>query len=73
MVDLTHDDDDTNSHMSDIPLQLLASANFPSNNSALVTFSQARSDPVQNVQSPTETKSDQSESSAIIAQVLLAL
>ena len=49
IVDLTHDDDDTNSHMSDIPLQLPASAHVPSKNSALVTFSQAGSDPVLNV------------------------
>ena len=27
LVDLTHDDDDTHSHVSDIPLQLPASAN----------------------------------------------
>ena len=31
MVDSTHDDDDTNSHMSDIPLQLPESANVSSN------------------------------------------
>ena len=59
-LDLTHDDDDTNSHMSDIPLQLPASSHFPSNNSALVTFSQAGSDPVQNVHSlqpiPSQTR-----------------
>ena len=37
IVDLTHDDDeDTNSHMSDIPLQLPTSANDPLNNSALI-------------------------------------
>ena len=30
VVDLTPDDDDTNSHTSDIPLQFLASAHFPS-------------------------------------------
>ena len=40
-VDLTHDDDDTNSHRSDIPLQLPARANSPSNHSALLTFSRA--------------------------------
>ena len=51
IVDLTRDDDDTQSHVSDIPLQLPASAHFPSNGSALVTFSQAGSDPVQNVHS----------------------
>ena len=43
--DLTHDDDDANSDMSDIPLQLPASANVWSNNSALVTFSQAGATP----------------------------
>ena len=37
--------------MSDIPLQLPASALFRSYNSALVTFPQAGSDPVQNVHS----------------------
>ena len=43
---------DTSSHVSDIPLQLPAGAHVPSNNSALVTFSQAAgSDPVPNVQS----------------------
>ena len=51
MVDLTHDDDDTNSHMSNIPLELPASANMSSNSSALVTFSQAGSAFVQNVHS----------------------
>ena len=35
-VDLTRDSDGTHSHMSDITLQLLASANAPSNNAALV-------------------------------------
>ena len=38
------------SHMS-IPLQLPTSANLPSNNSALVTLSQAGGDPVHNVHS----------------------
>ena len=51
IVGLTHDDDDANSHMSDIPLQFPSSAHFPSNNSALVMFSQAGGDPVQNVHS----------------------
>ena len=51
IVDLTHDDDDSNFHMSDIPLQLPASANVSSNNSALVTLSQAAGDLVQNVHS----------------------
>ena len=53
------DDDDADSHMYDIPLQLPASANTPSNNSALVTFSQSGSDPVQNVHSlQTDIKTD---------------
>ena len=51
MMDLTHDDDDTKSHMSDVPLQGPASAKFPSNISALVSLSQAGSDPVRNVHS----------------------
>ena len=64
--DLTHDDDGTNSHMSDIPLQLPASAHFPSNITALVTFSQAWSDLVQHCsQSPTDTQLDWSESLAM--------
>ena len=49
IVNLTHDDDDTHSHLSDIPLQLPASAHFPWNNSAVVTFSQVGSDSVQHV------------------------
>ena len=51
LVDLTHDDKDVNSHMSDIPLQLPASANDSSNTSAWVTFSQADGDPVQDAHS----------------------
>ena len=51
--------------LSNIPLQLPASANASSNNSALVKFSQTGSDPVQNVQSPTDTKTEWSESLAI--------
>ena len=51
VVDMTHDDDDANSHMSDIPLLLPASANISSNNSAVVTFSQVGSDLLQNVHS----------------------
>ena len=39
-VDLTQEDEDRHSQMSDIPLQLSASANIASNNSALVTLSQ---------------------------------
>ena len=50
-VDLTSDDDDTNCHLSDIPLQLPASANVSSNNSALVMFSQAEGDFLRNVPS----------------------
>ena len=38
---LTNVDDDTNSHMSDTLVQLSASANVSSDNSALVTFPQA--------------------------------
>ena len=62
IVDLTHDDDDTNSHMSDIP--------FPSNSSALVTLSQAWARPRAKCSlSATDTKSDRSESLAITAPV----
>ena len=48
-VDVTHDDGDRKSHMSDIPLQLPASASVASNNYALVTFSQAEDDFMRNV------------------------
>ena len=65
-VDVTHNDDDTNSHVSDIWLQLPASAHFPSKISALVTFPQAGRKGMQNVQ-PADTKSDRSESLAITA------
>ena len=51
IVDLWHDDDDTNCHVFDIPLQVIASAHVPSNTSALETFSQAGSDTMQNVHS----------------------
>ena len=51
IVHLMHDDDDTNSHLSDIPLQLPASDNVPSNISALVTSSQAGAPPHKNVHS----------------------
>ena len=54
MVDLTRDDEDSNSHISDIPLHLVAS-----DNSAWVTFSQAEGDLMRNVPSlhlvPTQT------------------
>ena len=40
-VELTQDDGDRNSHVSDIPLQLPASANVSSDSYALVTFEQA--------------------------------
>ena len=43
IVDLTHHDDDTNSHPT-IPLQLPVSVYVSANNSALVTFSEAGSD-----------------------------
>ena len=49
LVDLTHDDEDTHSHMSDIPLQLPTSANASSNNSAMLTFSQAEGAARQNL------------------------
>ena len=66
MVDSTHNDDDTNSHMSDIPLQLPARANVSSNISALVPFSQAVADTVLiPSQSSSDTVSDRSESLAI--------
>ena len=45
VVDLTHDDEDKYSHMSNIPLQLPASANVPSNNQASVTLSFMRNVP----------------------------
>ena len=51
IVDLTHGVDDTNSHMFDIPLQLPASAHILSRILTRVTFSEAGSDPVQNVHS----------------------
>ena len=47
---MTHDDGDSNSHMSDVPLQLPANSNL-SSNSAVVTFSQAEGDLVRNVPS----------------------
>ena len=49
-VDVTHDDDDTNSHMSD-PSQLPASVHFSLNNWALATLSPAGGDSVRNVHS----------------------
>ena len=48
IVDLTHDDEDTHSHMFDVPLQLPASANAASNYSALGTFSQVEGDLMRN-------------------------
>ena len=50
-MNLTHDDDDTNFHMFDIPLQPSASPKFTSKNSALATLSPAGCDPVRNVHS----------------------
>ena len=50
-VNLTHDGEDTRSRMSDIPLQLPASANVSSNTFKLVTFSKAGGDSMQNVRS----------------------
>ena len=51
IVDITHDDDEANSHMSDIPLQLLASAHVFIYQFCLVTFSQAEGDLMRNVPS----------------------
>ena len=51
IVDVTHDDDDTKSHMSDILLQLPASVKYPLNNSVLATLSPAGGDPVRNAHS----------------------
>ena len=51
IVDLTQDDEDRSSHISDIPLQLPASANYASKNYALVTASQAESDLMRNAPS----------------------
>ena len=58
IVDLAQEDENRNSHMSDIPLQLPASAHVASHNSALITFSQAENDLMQNVQSPSDTVTD---------------
>ena len=67
LVDLTHDEEDTNILTCPIfCLQLPTSARFPSNNSALVTFSQAgRRTPCQMLAVSDRTKSDQSESLAL--------
>ena len=51
MKDLMGDDNDTNSHMSDIPLQLPASAHASRYNSPLMTFSQAEGNLMRNVDS----------------------
>ena len=51
MVDLTHDDDGTNVHMSEIPLQLPASAHASPYNSAVVTFPHAEGNLMRNVDS----------------------
>ena len=51
IVDFTQNDEDGNSHMSDIPLQLPARANVASDNSALVTISPAEGDLMRNVPS----------------------
>ena len=51
IVDLTHDDEDTHSHMFDVPLQLPASANAASNYSALGTFWQVEGDLMRNASS----------------------
>ena len=51
VIDLTQDDEDRNSSLSDFPWQLSARANVASNNSSLVTFSQAEADLELNVES----------------------
>ena len=43
-VEFRQDDEDGNSKMSGIPLQLIASASVASHNSALVTFTKAEDD-----------------------------
>ena len=45
IVGLTHDDDDTKSHMCEISSELPASANFPLNIPALATLSQVGATP----------------------------
>ena len=66
IVDLTHDEDDTISHMSDIPLQLPASAKcFVSQFCIGNVLTSWRTTSCKNVQSPTDTKSDRNESLAI--------
>ena len=49
IVDFTQNDEEGNSHMSDIPLQLPARANVASDNSALVTIPPAEGVLVRNV------------------------
>ena len=60
LVDSTQDDEDGKSLMSDIPLQLPASASVASHHSALITFSQAEGDLMRNARSlhpfPSETR-----------------
>ena len=56
MLDLTQEDEDGSSHMSDIQLQLPASAKVASNNYALVMLSQAEGDLMRNA--PSDTVSD---------------
>ena len=51
IVDLTRNDEGTISHMSDIQLQLPASASVSSNTSAVVTLSEAEGDLMRNVPS----------------------
>ena len=58
MVDLTRDDDDTNSHMSDIHLQLNASAHLSSNMSELATKFQATPSKMFTVSNRYQTRSE---------------
>ena len=57
-ADLARGDEDGNSHLSDIPLQFPASAKFASDNSALVTLSQAEGPLAECSKSPFDANSD---------------
>ena len=64
-VDSRHDDEDNNSHMSDIPLQRPTDTNVSSDTSASVTFSQIEGDlDAEFSKSPSDTESDQGRSLA---------
>ena len=54
-LDLTSEDDDTNSHMSDIPFQHSASAHVASDISGVVTFAQAEGNLMRNNPIPSDT------------------